>query len=46
MYDEKAHWSFDALLNLALGESQRDFGEIWESPSQSSPRVDGRARSG
>lgn len=26
-YDEAAHWSFDALLALAVGEKIRDFGE-------------------
>jgi len=27
-YDNAAHYSLDALLNLALGEKQRDFGEV------------------
>jgi hypothetical protein len=27
MYDARAHWSLDGLLNLAIGEVDRDFGE-------------------
>ncbi len=27
-YDDHAHYSIDALLNLAIGERQRDFGDI------------------